>query len=331
MSASEPNDFANDRRETGRGRVILRRWHRWVARSRALSRAYIGLLGSFSRLLLPDALAARVQNHVCDSAVGWPMIAFAPRTIEIGAATLIRMVPYLGEYSEAVLFRRRLPYEEGVFSWMDLHASQDYDLFIEIGANVGVFSVFLEARVETTPNARLDRIIVFEPSQEAFMRLVENLRVNACQRVVPYRAAVGASSGFTTFFEPEGHLTNGSLIKSFAENFDTTPKSSIVAIHAATDLDIFLRSAAKALIKIDVEGYEPVLLAHLAELIARYRPDIIIEVLEETENALLSVTALDGYKANLMTAVGLKRADTIYADPHDRDWLLQSPIPASSH
>ena len=52
---------------------------------------------------------------------------------------------------------------------------------------------------------------------------------------------------------------------------------------------------------------------------------------EETEGALSSAAALGGYNANLLTAEGLKPAKSMYADPHDRGWLLQWPTALISH
>ena len=84
--------------------------------------------------------------------------------------------------------------------------------------------------------------------------------------VVPFNAAVGVSSGFQMFYEPEGHLTNGSFLKEFSEIFSKTVRSTSVLTVGATELAFFIASARKALIKIDVEGFEPQLIDAMGQL-----------------------------------------------------------------
>jgi hypothetical protein len=64
-----------------------------------------------------------------------------------------------------------------------------------------------------------ERVIAFEPSREAYGRLLSNLSERRDHVVMPFNAAVGVSSGFQMFYEPEGHLTNGSFLKKFSEIF----------------------------------------------------------------------------------------------------------------
>ena len=138
-------------------------------------------------------------------------MSFSAREVIVGSATKINLVPHLGEFDEAGLFAKQLGYEDASFKWLDANAPDSYDLIIEIGANVGVFTVFFDALARR--GSRLRRVIAFEPSREAYGRLLSNLRANGTTMVVPFNAAVGVSSGFQMFYEPEGHLTNGSFLK----------------------------------------------------------------------------------------------------------------------
>jgi hypothetical protein len=76
------------------------------------------------------------------------------------------------------------------------------------------------------------------------------------------------------------------------------------------------------LIKIDVEGYEPVLVACLGALIQKYQPDLLIEVLDETAAKLEQTSALRGYHKFLITSGGLREAQCLFACPNYRDWVL---------
>ena len=88
-----------------------------------------------------------------------------------------------------------------VFCWLEENATE-YDLVIVIGANVGVYSVFLDALIKSRPEARLKRVIAFEPALEPFGRLVDNLRVNETRFVLPFRAAVANVTAFRSFSNP---------------------------------------------------------------------------------------------------------------------------------
>src|SRR5205823_2649342 len=110
-----------------------------------------------------------------------------------------------------------------------------YDLIIEIGANIGIYSVFLDSLTKI-PESKLTRIIAFEPSPEAFRRLLENLRANRTKHVTAMQAAIGEASGIQAFFEPAGHLTNGSFLRKFAALFSESIARMEVMVIAAAEL-----------------------------------------------------------------------------------------------
>jgi FkbM family methyltransferase len=248
-------------------------------------------------------------------------VQFQPKAVLVGSKTEISLIPHLGEVDQAALFLKTLDYEAPVFKWLMANVPIKYDLVLEIGANVGVYSVFFD-RMASLPGSKLAKIIVFEPSPEAFRRLLENLRVNGTQRVHALQAAITPASGFQTFFEPKGHLTNGSFIREFAELFSDTITEREVVVIAAAELESFLSSARKALIKIDVEGFEPMLVASLQPLIQRYQPDLLIEVLEKTAEQLDQTPALGRYRKYLVTDERLEEAKHLFACAKYRDWLL---------
>lgn len=288
---------------------------------------YLTLLSLISRRL-PRGAGLRIQNSVCQ--LRWPDIQFGPRTVVVGGNIEISLTPHLGEFDQAALFTKRLDYETAVFAWLAVRVPREYDLVIEIGANVGVYSVFLE-KLAQLPGSRLRNIVAFEPAAEPFRRLLDNLAANHATHVRGLCAAVGQQSGLQEFFEPEGHLTNGSLVRRFAALFSQSVSQSDIVVIAAAELENFLSRANKALIKIDVEGFEPTLIASLAPLLDRYRPDLLIEVLELTATDLQNLPALSRYRKFLVTDTGLREAGALFASPRCRDWVLlpQSTTPAS--
>lgn len=287
---------------------------------RYFAQAYIELLSGLSRAALPEPIATRVCNSIAGH--NWPPMQFTAREVVVGNSTKIRLEPHLGEFDEAALFAKRLRYEQASFKWLEANAANDYDIIIEIGANVGVFTVFFDALARE--GLRLKEVIAFEPSRQAYARLLSNLKANSATTVTPFNAAVGTSSGFQTFYEPEGHLTNGSFLREFSESFSKTVRPVSVLTVSAAELEVFLERAKRALIKIDVEGFEPQLIQAMSGLIEKYRPDLLIEVLSGTAERLERIEALSGYARRLVTTDGPKNYERLQSSETDRDWLLTS-------
>jgi FkbM family methyltransferase len=298
-----------------------------ISRFRPAASIYLRLLSLLTRTLLPSSLQARVRNLVNAQEVSWPQVDLSPRDVIVGRGTRIRLRPHLGEFDDEVLFSRHLTYEADVFSWLELTATETWDRVVEIGANVGVYSIFFDALIEKNQAGRLKDIIVFEPALEPFFRLVENLRSNASRHVLPYRCAIASDAGFFTFFEPEGHLTNGSFDVNFARIFSTNIRKSVVAALSADELSFFFEEGARTLLKIDVEGYEPDLVASMDSLIHNRYPDILIEVLESSAELLDSLHCLQNYDRFVIKSGGLEQRTAIVFEPMHRDWFLRARPP----
>jgi FkbM family methyltransferase len=307
---------------------IANRAHDYLSKGPAwLAQAYINLISFVSRNLLPRSLGTRVHNSICGYIYGrqWQPMRFAARRVRMGKGTDVSFVPELSGFEAEALFCRQFHYEPALVGWLEDNVVAKYDLIIEIGANVGIYTVFLDAlyRSASLPRDVAPRIVSFEPSEKAYRRLVANLAANGTSFVNTYQAAIGRSSGTQTFFEPTGHLTNGSFVRPFSELFSNEITESTVVTLAASELDYWLgRAGRRSLIKIDVEGFEPHLLEALRPLIEKYHPDIVIEVLPFTAQALNECDALSGYDRYLILMEGLSRRASFEGDKDHYDWLL---------
>jgi FkbM family methyltransferase len=305
-------------------KALVHHWHKAVARSAWLAPSYLRVISALCRHVLGPRLGARIGSLVTATSIEWPEIAFPPRSVLVGTQTEITLIPHLGEFDQAVLFKKRLDYETSVFCWLERNAVA-YDLVIEIGANIGVYSVFLDALIKSRPDARLKRVIAFEPALEPFGRLLDNLRVNESRFVVPFRAAVANATAFRSFFEPKDHLTNGSLVAQFAGIFSPMVRETTVIAVGAGELNYFFQTPTRVLVKVDVEGYEPDLMAAFKDIVLRYRPDFLIEVLAGTPEAIEGLDYLHTYERFLLTPEGPVRRSRLEVDQCNRDWLLQWP------
>jgi FkbM family methyltransferase len=266
-------------------------------------------------------MSARIHNSIVG--FNWPAMRFKPKPVTLAGSINICIVPHLGEFDQAALFARELDYEAPVFTWLAEYARSGCDRIIEIGANVGIYTVFLDALISSMPGSRLNRVIAFEPSRRAYTRLLENLSYNNTQHVDVFQAAVGLKSGFQSFFEPAGHLTNGSFVRDFAKIFSEELSETTALVIGPEELEQYFINAEKVLIKIDVEGFEPSLISALTPVIEKYQPDLLVEVLDLTVDQLNEVAVLSGYRKFLITPEGLREAPSLFASPQHRDWFLQ--------
>jgi FkbM family methyltransferase len=250
-------------------RFTVSKVNRAVARVPFAAQTYLNLVGPLTRLLPSKYLKDAVYNQM--EAIRWPDMNLPPVNVEVTPQCSFKIVPHVNEIDFRPHFDTVLRYEHSVFDWL---STRKYLNVIEIGANVGLYTVFLSTLVGPT-----GKVFAFEPSPEAFRRLSTNLRLNhSSSNVQPFQCAVGAASGFVEFYEPEGHLTNGSLLPDFAAIFsERVSVRTSVAVEGA--LLEQLITDEPILLKIDAEGAEELILRAMESFIVRRRPDILLEVL----------------------------------------------------
>jgi FkbM family methyltransferase len=130
-----------------------------------------------------------------------------------------------------------------------LHVLRPSDIFVDIGANIGVYTVLAAGAIGT-------RTVAIEPVPQTFVKLGMNLRVNKIEdKVDSHNIGLGSASS-TLRFTTENDTTNHVVTD---ENW--SGPTANVPVKA---LDTVLNGMAPALIKIDVEGWESEVLAGAA-------------------------------------------------------------------
>lgn len=127
-----------------------------------------------------------------------------------------------------------------------LHTLKKGDLFVDVGANIGSYSLLLAS-------LRGVSCIAFEPSDETYPRFMKNIRLNNLEGLITsHKCAVGGRN---------------ELIK-FSKNFDTV--NHVLAVNEVADdcievdgvtLDSIIGDLSTSVIKIDVEGYETLVIS----------------------------------------------------------------------
>jgi FkbM family methyltransferase len=127
-----------------------------------------------------------------------------------------------------------------------LHCLRDTDVFVDIGANIGSYTVLASGAVGA-------RTISVEPIPSAYTYLIDNIRINNIQsKVSPLNIGLGSSKG-TLRFSSDRDTMNHVLV----ENEEV---ESIVEV-AVDTIDNIVADSPPSLIKIDVEGFETEVIA----------------------------------------------------------------------
>ena len=297
---------------------LSRMLHGLISRSRTVSKGYLETVGYLIRSGIRFAFRETIMINI--RAFPWPQIQFRPRNVRVTNDIEIKLVPHCGEFDFNALFSNTLGYEPELFKLLSSRLAR-YDAILEIGANVGVFTVFLarqclEQKLDT-------EIFSWEPSPLAYKRLIENLAANEIRSVQVFNAAVSDISGFLALYEPEGHLTNGSLDPGFASLFSSNIRKTVVPSVSSREISALVCNRDRILLKIDVEGAEALVLKGLEPLIREKQPDLILEVLEPYEQDLNALKFLSTmYNYYIIRGDSLTGMDSFVADPMFRDYLL---------
>jgi len=136
---------------------------------------------------------------------------------------------------------------------------------LDVGANIGVFALTMAA---------MNSLVVvhaFEPVASNYARLVGNIELNRRANVAAHQLAVAATSGFVRMTSDD---------RSPATNRISSEATAPVV--ASVSLDEFCASKAIIeidLLKIDVEGAEPLVLGGAASLLVRQKVKaVLIEI-----------------------------------------------------
>jgi len=116
-----------------------------------------------------------------------------------------------GEAATLAIYTGLFEYEEMCFV---LNALRGTDLFVDVGANIGAYTVLAAAAVGC-------RCVAFEPIPVTFRELLMNIRLNDISHLVePVDAAVGSTNGTTVCTSGRG-AANAVVTPDTADGSDT--------------------------------------------------------------------------------------------------------------
>lgn len=142
---------------------------------------------------------------------------------------------------------------------------------IDVGANYGYFSVLMADLVGPSGH-----VLCVEPNPPAFAALQQSLSLNGVAgHTSASMAAAGASTGPGFLFVPEGEPKNATLVsEAMAAHL---PQDGMVAVPVIALDELWNSDRRLDFVKIDAEGAEEDVIAGMAGLIERWRPEIVLE------------------------------------------------------
>ena len=150
-------------------------------------------------------------------------------------------------------------------------------MVIDVGANLGAFSVPLAQKLEATGGL----VFAYEPQRIIFYQLCGNIFLNRLENVHAFNAAIGSATGHVDIpnLQYENCLNIGGFTMSdLAKTVFQVEKKEGSNVTDMLCLDEIVVPRAPNLIKIDVEGFELDVLKGARELIARSSfPPMLLE------------------------------------------------------
>jgi len=224
-------------------------------------------------------------------------------------------------YLSFELFWRGTGYYEPITTLLMRELVQPGDTFIDVGANIGFYSLVLSA---SRPRIR---VIAFEPNPRNFAMLADNADVNGFASITCEALAMSDTEGLATLY-----LSASDMSASLRCDFDSHPADT-AEVRTATLDDYLARDTiqGRLTVKVDVEGHEESFFRGAGHTLASLQPDIITEVALNYSAESVAMLRQAGYRFYPITDQGFHEADALVPVVRGRlvflNYLLSSRPP----
>ncbi|MGH7131749.1 MAG: FkbM family methyltransferase [Phycisphaerales bacterium] len=186
-----------------------------------------------------------------------------------------RWTYYLGRYYEAHTQQ------------LMLRALRPGELFVDIGANIGMTALLAAHAVGPT-----GRVVAFEPNPDVYAILRRHVDANQLEKTIDARnCAIGDSESELTLTVAGTHTGCGTLTSVDAVPGETLRRVQVRV--AVGDAQLAELPDRPMFIKIDVEGFELHVLAGLKQTLSRRKPAVLTEAVEyQLKRAGASIASL---------------------------------------
>ena len=158
------------------------------------------------------------------------------------------------------------PYETELI----LRQAQDGDVVVDVGANIGYYTVLLADKVGNS-----GKVYAFEPDKTSFEILKKNIKENNLKNVVTVNAAVGSRGEKKILYKSKKNLGDHKVYE-IPLGFAASPFEERETVKIIK-LDNFLKNKKIDLMKVDTQGWEPEVIKGAKNLISKNKPTIFME------------------------------------------------------
>jgi FkbM family methyltransferase len=163
-------------------------------------------------------------------------------------------------------------------TWVCSRLVRPGDTVLDIGANLGLVSFILSSMVGTS-----GQVHAFEPNPRMQTLIEQAMARNGVRNIQLHRMALGARDDELTLTVPRENAGAASLVTTRRATDDT---EMVVSVRTLSSVMADLDTDHIRLVKIDVEGFEPEVLAGAADIFARRPPDSILFELNDSHGPL---------------------------------------------
>lgn len=164
---------------------------------------------------------------------------------------------------------------------------------IDIGANIGSTSI------ELAKQSKGCKVFAYEPVEETHLKLCHNVELNP-YNVTPIRKGIGNEKCEVSISKP---VTSNPGMNRILSSFEKSYASEKIIVSTLDSEVEELNLKHVDLIKIDVEGYEMYALLGAKKTLERYKPTILLELVDKN---------LKEHKFSAMELVNMLRLDYGY-------------------
>ncbi|MBN8575718.1 MAG: FkbM family methyltransferase [Cytophagales bacterium] len=199
----------------------------------------------------------RVSYRIRTGKIGYLFKAAAQFEYQILTKKIIFSVadPYSAAFVDYYLLNKT--YEPEAVELLNANLG-DNDVFVDVGANIGYFSLVVGARSSAI------KIFAFEMGSENVQIFNKNLALNNLKNIEVHQVAVADFTG-KVFYEDSA--VGNAVLKIMTDNKENNP--DVVVVESVTLDDFFRERTEKpTVVKIDVEGAEMKVLQGMQQLLS---------------------------------------------------------------
>lgn len=196
------------------------------------------------------------------------------------------------DYIFNMIKKRKTFYEHDLLSYLDYVAPKG-GIYVDVGSNIGNHSIFFGKFLA-------DFVVCIDANANLIQVLERNLQKNLEDKFRIFNYAVGSKEGRGKIILPDYIANNIGAARVEVVNDEQNKNSEYITVKTLDSilekLDENLKQLPVQVIKIDIEGMEIEALKGAMETIRKYRPHLIVEVIESNNLEIESLLSKLGYE-----------------------------------